>query len=275
MQIHFFCPRWGSEQVGWVEFLDRVRDAGYDGIEYGVASSANTRELDEIWKMAAVRGLLIVAQHYDTMEADFGRHAAKYGKWLELMKDYPVVKINSQTGRDFFTFDQNRALIDAASAFSAANGVEVVHETHRNKFSFAAHIVKDYLERIPGLWLTLDASHWVCVAESFLDDQPAAMELAIRRTGHIHARVGYPEGPQVADPRVPEWQAALSHHLRWWDTVVEIYRATGNPQPLTITPEVGPYPYMLQVPFTRQPLTDQWEVNAWMMGMLRERYRGR
>jgi hypothetical protein len=64
--------------------------------------------------------------------------------------------------------------------------------------------------------ITFDASHWVCVAESYLDDQAAAMELAIERADHVHARVGYPEGPQVPNPRVAEWEQALQKHLYWW-----------------------------------------------------------
>lgn len=39
--------------------------------------------------------------------------------------------------------------------------------------------------------LSLDASPWVCIAESFLVDQQDVMRLAIERTEHIRARVGY------------------------------------------------------------------------------------
>lgn len=290
--MKFFCPRWGSESLSWDEFLSRVRDEGYDGVECGVARTAELRELDGIWNKAEQRGLLMIAQHYDTVDADFNRHYDMYNEWLHDMKDYPVVKINSQTGRDIFSFEQNKALILAAAKFTTDTGIEVVHETHRHKWSFAAHVTREFLEKIPGFRITLDASHWVCVAESFLEDQPAAMALAIQRTGHLHARVGYPEGPQVPDPRVPEWQTALQHHLSWWDAVVAQQRKQGGqtpkqggdapqkgkaPQgdgaPITISPEFGPYPYMVEMPFTRQPITSQWEVNAWMMRMLRERYK--
>jgi hypothetical protein len=156
--------------------------------------------------------------------------------------------------------------------FSQNTGVKVYHETHRNKFSFAAHITKEYLQEIPGLQITLDASHWVCVAESFLKNQQEAMHLAIERTEHIHARVGYEEGPQVPDPRAPEWQPALNMHLNWWDKVVDRKRLEGADAILTITPEFGPFPYMVSMPFTQQPITNQWEVNAYMMQLLRERY---
>ncbi|HET7898150.1 MAG TPA: sugar phosphate isomerase/epimerase, partial [Flavisolibacter sp.] len=172
--------------------------------------------------------------------------------------------------KDFFTFEQNRLLIEAASAVSRQSGVPVLHETHRNKFSFAAHITKDYLQKLPELKITLDASHWVCVAESFLEDQEEAVQLAIERTEHLHARVGYPEGPQVPDPRIAEWKPALDKHLQWWDQVIDQKKRKQNI--VTITPEFGPYPYMVPLPGTGAPITNQWEVNVFIMELLRKRY---
>ena len=171
------------------------------------------------------------------------------------------MKINSQTGKDHFTEGQNTALIALA-------GEQVIHETHRGKFSFAAHITKKFIEKIPSLKLTFDISHWVNVAESFLEDQTDAVDLAISRAEHIHARVGYPEGPQVPDPRVAEWHPALEKHLAWWDKILEIKKENA----LTITCEFGPKPYMIHSPKGNEPLADQWEVNLYMMNLLKKRY---
>lgn len=269
MKIEFYCPRWGSEHLPWDRFCQKVKQEGYDGIEYAIAATVTEEELDEVWDTTARYGLKIIAQHYDTYEADFLRHYDRYLAWLQQIKPYPVEKVNSQTGKDFFSFSQNELLIKAA----AASGLPVVHETHRNKFSFAAHVTKTYLEAIPALKITLDASHWVCVAESYLDDQPAALQLAIERTEHIHARVGYPEGPQVPDPRALVWQEALNKHLHWWDQVAD--RKRKENAVLTITPEFGPFPYMVQVPATGAPLADQWAVNSYIRQVLKKRYEER
>lgn len=266
MKIEFFCPRWGSENLEWDLFLRKVKDAGYDGIEYAIGRDVTEKELDEVWNLLAKHNLKIIPQHFDTYEADFSTNCEQFCKWIKKIKPYPFEKLNSQTGKDFFSFEQNKTLINAA----ADGGLNIIHETHRNKFSFAAHITKEYLKRIPGLRITLDASHWVCVAESYLDDQKEAMELAISRTDHIHARVGYPEGPQVTDPGIKEWQEALDKHLGWWDKVVE--RKRNKDVDLTISPEFGPFPYMVHVPSSGMPVSNQWEVNVWMMEMLRKRY---
>ena len=41
---------------------------------------------------------------------------------------------------------------------------------------------------------------------------------------------------------------------------------------ITITTEFGPAPYLLLMPFTRQPITSQWEINVHMMNYLKARY---
>lgn len=272
MRFKFFCPRWGSEEVSWDLFCQKVQDEGYDGVEYGIPNDVAIGELDGAWNTFQKYDLEVIPQHYGTYDADFSRHFDNYAGWLEMVRPYKALKIDSQTGKDYFSFEQNKKLIEHAAHHSRLSGVEVFHETHRNKFTFAAHITFDYLSRIPDLRITLDASHWVNVAESFLEDQQEAMDLAIARTEHIHARVGYPEGPQVPDPAAPEWNEALQHHLYWWDKVIE--RKAAEPDALvTITPEFGPYPYMVHFPYSQNPISDQWANNVYMMNLLKERYR--
>jgi hypothetical protein len=51
------------------------------------------------------------------------------------------------------------------------------------------------LRRIPSLTLTGDFSHFTCVHESMLADQPENVVACIAAVRHIHARVGFEEGP--------------------------------------------------------------------------------
>jgi len=269
--IDFYCPRWGSEHLHWEDFFIALKLAGYEGTEWAISRETGRRELDEVFELAGRYQIKIIAQHYDTYEADFFIHLDCYACWLEKIKDYPIIRLNSQTGKDFFSFQENKALIDMASDFGRDNRVMVSHETHRNKFSFAAHVTREYLDAIPSLKLSLDASHWVCAAESLLYDQMETMRLATGRTEHIHARVGYPQGPQVSDPRLAEWGEALEAHLAWWDRAVQQQRQRQDPTPITITTEFGPYPYMVRLPGGGD-IADQWEINTWMMNFLKDRY---
>ncbi|WP_445732465.1 sugar phosphate isomerase/epimerase family protein [Mariniflexile sp.] len=271
MIIEFYCPRWGSEHLEWDVFLKNVKDAGFDGVEYALASIISKEELRSISKKLKDHNLKLILQHFDTYEPDFNKHDAAYANWFDLVKNVEVVKINSQTGKDFFSFEENNQLLALAEKFAKANNIEICHETHRNKFSFACHITKPFLETNPELKITLDVSHWVAVAESYLEDQAESMALALSRTEHIHARVGHTQGPQVTDPRAPEWQEALNHHLLWWDKIIE-RKKLNNDDVLTITTEFGPPPYMVTEPFTSNPLASQWDINVYIKDLLKERY---
>jgi hypothetical protein len=137
---------------------------------------------------------------------------------------------------------------------------------------FAAPLTRMYMEKIPELKLTFDVSHWCNVHESMLADQKETINMALQRVEHIHARIGHPEGPQVNDPRAPEWEAVVKQHFDWWDIVAD--RKKKNGERMTILTEFGPADYMPTLPYTRQPLADQWAINVHMMTLLRKRYGG-
>jgi hypothetical protein len=270
MKVLFFCPRWGQEQVEWDVFLQKVKRAGYDGLEASLP-------LDEKGKAVILEGLEkyklhFIAQHYETTEKDFGIHCRQFERRLRNLASAKPLFINTQTGKDYYSFEQNSELIALARNISKETGVKIVHETHRGKFSFAAHIASRYFNEIEDLRITLDISHWCNTAETFLHDQQEAVDLAISRTDHLHSRVGYSEGPQVSDPRAPEWKEALGFHLQCWDKVHAL-KQKENAEYLTITSEFGAPPYMPLLPYTKQPVVSQWDVNVFMMDLLKERYR--
>lgn len=266
MEINYFCPHWGSKHLDMNLFLEKVKSSGYDGVEMSLP--LEPKEKKKILEMLSHYDLQLVAQHWETLTSDFDAHKTEYRQRLENLASARSLLINSQTGKDYFSFEQNAELIEIAEEISRQHDVKIIHETHRGKFSFAAHVTSEYLKKIPTLRLTIDLSHWCAVAESYLDDQQDAVKLALLRADHIHARVGFPEGPQVSDPRVPEWEEALHTHLGWWREVVNQKRDEGAAF-FTIAPEFGPFPYMPVLPFTQQPVTNQWDVNVYMMNYLK------
>lgn len=178
--------------------------------------------------------------------------------------------INCHSGRDYFSYEQNKLFIDHTTEASQKSGIKILHETHRGRMLFAAHIAHNFIEKNPVLRLTLDISHWCNVHESLLEDQAEAVQAALARVDHIHSRIGHQEGPQVNDPRAPEWDSVVKAHLAWWDKVVEHKAKSGDT--LTILTEFGPPNYLPTLPYTQQPLADQWGINVYMMQLLRKRY---
>ncbi len=267
MKIDFFCPHWGSESLPFEVFLSKVKEAGYNGVEMSLPLDETLR--NTILKSIETHGLKLIAQHWETVDKDFDTHLSNYKIRLINLASANPVFINSQTGKDYYSVAQNTMLINLAAEISRATGIKIIHETHRGKFSFAAHITKTYLDQLPALQLCLDISHWCCVAETLLEDQGDAVEKAMQHTHHIHSRVGFTQGPQVIDPRAPEWKDILDQHILWWQKVIDGRK--NHEANTTITTEFGPKPYLQHLPYTGQPIYDQWEVNIFMMNLLKER----
>lgn len=267
MPIKFYAPEWGNI-LPFNTFCRNVKTAGYDGVE--MALPLDTEERRTVTDTLREYDLELIGQYWQSFERDLAEHGRNYEKYLRNLLLAQPVFINCQTGKDFFTFDQNKQLFDLATRISVETGVQIIHETHRGKALFAAHIAQDYLTQLPDVRICLDISHWCTVHESLLGDQAEAVNLALSRADHIHSRVGHPEGPQVADPRAPEWESTLNAHLAWWDQVVETHRAAGTQ--LTVTTEFGPATYMPVMPYTQLPIGNQWEINVFMLNLLKKRY---
>lgn len=259
---------------GWERSLDELcanlKKADYDGMEYWWPTDEKERtELFAALKKHNLEiGFLCGGGSKNPIE-----HLAEFKKTLIAAANNTIQKplyINCHSGRDFFTYEQNQAFIDLTTETSQKAGVPIYHETHRGRMLFAGHITKNFIEKNPGLKLTLDISHWCNVHESMLEDQPETVELALARTEHIHARIGHQEGPQVNDPRAPEWESVLNTHLAWWDKVVE--RKVKEGKPITVLTEFGPPTYMPTLAYTLTPVANQWEINVHMMNMLRKRW---
>ena len=95
------------------------------------------------------------------------------------------------------------------------------------------------------------------------------MLMAISRAEHIHARIGYSQGPQVNDPRSGEWEDEMEAFSGWWKKIMKRHIDEQRPY-TTVTPEFGPIPYTVSMPFTHTPLSDPWELNLYMKDYIKQ-----
>ncbi len=267
MNLKFYAPLWGNT-LPFESFCERVKTAGYDGVEMELPFEEEEKE--NILTQLSHYGLELIGQYYQSFEPEIEANAENYERYLNHLAEANPVLINCQTGKDYFSLEENKRLFLIAERIKDGTGVPITHETHRGKCLYSVPVAKQYLEALPDIRLCLDISHWCNVHESLLEDQDAGVQKALQRTDHIHSRVGHPEGPQVNDPRAPEWEKALDAHLNWWDKVVGYHRKVGTT--LRITTEFGPFPYMPTLPYTTMPLADQWDINVSMMELFKERY---
>ncbi len=190
--------------------------------------------------------------------------------WRNEVADTKPLQINVHGGRDAFSKAEAMAFYQEAVRVEKDIGIPVSHETHRSRVFYNPWITRDILLEIPDLKLCCDYSHWVNVCERLLDDEIDILKLCAERCLHVHARVGYEQGPQVPDPRAAEYQAHVAAHERWWDMIWEAQQQSGKSFS-TLTPEFGPAPYLQTAPHSNTPVAVLDEICYWQM----QRQRGR
>ncbi|MBK0378442.1 apurinic/apyrimidinic endonuclease family protein [Mucilaginibacter segetis] len=269
MQIKILSPLWGHEHLKLKMFLDKIKAANYDGIDTWIPQ--DKAEKQTLFDFLQQNEMHIVSHQHSAEGSTFKKFRQSFIEQLHICAEPGPLLINSHTGRDYFTLQQNLALIDAARDFSEKTGIIVAHETHRGRFGYAPQMISRAFKKNRDFCITADFSHWVCVTESMLENFQDILAEAITRSRHIHARIGFEEGPQVADPRAPEYQYALEKFLGWWDRIITGNRASGHTI-MPVTTEFGPYPYMPANPYTKVPVADQFEINCFMKDLLRARY---
>lgn len=269
MHILYTKSKWEMWDDPLEVFLRRARADGFDGTEIWLKTLAEPP--NEVAAMHRAFGLVLVAQTLTE-----GDTPDEHVRSLEAQTEYALacdpLLINHHAGRDRFSFEDNARIFRRLIALGEAAGLPFLAETHRGRPTYSLAETRRYLEALPELSLTADVSHWMVVHESDLSDQEDALALALGRSRHVHARVGYEEGPQVPDPRAPEWRGHVERHLAIWQRIVDANVQAGA-DVLTITPEFGPPHYMHTAPFTEEPVADTWEVNVFMRDLLRERIR--
>lgn len=277
MKIKYSFTYWGSDHLSPTQFINNIAAAGFEGAELFLNPSDTITDeflmaIETIRKQNPDFYFITlqlpfpkednVAAHIQVMEENFTKLTA-----------LNPLFINSHTGRDYFSFEDNCRIIDAAMNFSAKNGVRILHETHRGRFSFHAATLLPYLNKFPQMGLVGDFSHFCTVSESMLEGQEEIINRIIPQVAHIHARIGFEQGPQVNNPAAPEWQNHLEKFLFWWQQIIAAKKKAGQTV-FTITPEFGPAPYMPTAPFSQQPLSNQWENNVFMKDYLKDKLVG-
>ena len=266
MELKLLKCDWGMEYLG--EMPDRLRryaEAGYDGVE-----CAN------IHMDPAAFGDLTGELGLDYVAMMFCDDEQAFRDQLDDIKKTRPILINCHPGRDYYDFDRGVEFFRNVMEMAGEVECEVVYETHRTRTLYSPWASQRYLEAIPEMFICADFSHFTCVAEGTMEHMDAyrkMMDVAIDRTRHVHARVGWMHAPQVPDPRVEPFLEWTERFEGWWDRMIEVCLAEGRPW-LTINPEFGPFTYQPIDPHSGEPLADIWEICLWITQRFRDRWKG-
>ena len=262
MKLKLIRHLWGVEQP-WEQAFATFEEEGYVGVEAPLVAAKDQERFAALRRqhgfeyvaMAFTSGEM-VADHVRSFEQQY-RRAAELG----------ASQLTAHGGLDAWPIDAARAFYREVLAIERAGGprLPVAHETHRGRVLYNPWVTRALLEEFESLHLCCDFSHWVCVAERTTWDDAAGsiLRLCAQRCLHVHARVGYAEGPQVPDPSAPEYARDLAAHVGWWREIWDAQRARGLPYS-TVTPEFGPPGYLHTLPHTDVPVADLAKVCRWM-----------
>jgi len=249
--------------------FDHWKTVGYEALEFPLGLLGD-RDRKAFRQQMQDRDFLWIPQVF-TDGRTVTEHVASLRRVVEECLDLSPLFINIHSGSDAWSLQEAEDFYGQVLDFESSVGLPISHETHRMRYFATPWNTRPILERFPDLKVTCDFSHWVCVAERLLPDCAEIISLAAAHAHHLHARVGHEEGPQVSDPRAPEWQRHLLAHEAWWDEIWNSQQARGM-QISTLTPEFGPPPYLPTLPYSQEPVADLAAICDWTAIRQAERF---
>lgn len=257
MQLVLIRHLWGLSGK-WEDLFPDFCELGYRGVEAPLPSSGDLRRFRSLLDQ---HQLVYIPQIF-TAGRDVSEHVQSFRAQVEAAARAEPLLINSHSGQDRWTEAESGCFFEQALEIEREVGIKVAHETHRGRILFNPWVTARLVQRFADLRLCSDFSHWVCVSERLLDEEADAVQVCARRTIHLHARVGYEQGPQVPDPRAPEYASHLLAHEQWWRAIWQAQRERGDAAS-SLTPEFGPPPYQHTLPYSNVPVSDLWDVCNW------------
>jgi sugar phosphate isomerase/epimerase len=272
MKLTLVRHLWGVDlSGGYAALLARWRAVGYTALEGSHRHAPDPAELRRVLRAEGLRWVPSVYSNMFTPDGSVAEHFHSLQTQIEECLDAQPWFFNAHTGSDSWSLAQAQDFYGQTRQLEAKYGITLAHETHRRRVFANPWMTRAVLTTVPGLRLTCDFSHWVCIAERLLEDCGEIIALAARHCHHVHARVGFEQGPQVPDPRVPLYAPQLAAHEAWWSQIWAAQRAHGMAES-ALTPEFGPPPYMPVLPATGEPVADLADICDWMAQRQAQRF---
>ena len=274
MKLLVFKSLWGVNEPIEAAAESAARN-GFDGIESRVPLSdqqaTQLKEALDRHGLAWIAEICTGGDYVPPRKMDVSDHLRDLETGLAACLGFNPVRVNCIGGLDAWDIADSRAFLQAGMEAAKRLDLPLCFETHRSRSMFNPWITEAIVKSIPDLHLTADISHWCVVAERLMDAELDSLTAIAPNVRHIHARVGYDQGPQVPHPAAPEFKECLKSHQQFWELFWEKQVAAGI-ETFTVTPEFGPDGYLHRLPFTDAPVADLDEINRWMAATEREHF---
>ncbi|NMO94899.1 sugar phosphate isomerase/epimerase family protein [Paenibacillus lemnae] len=220
--------------------FDEIAKAGFTGIFGGIPAEGTER--DQFRK-------LLDDYDFSFGTGGFPSTAEELAGQLAEAKEFGAQYVNSQVMDSFVVDDEALALLRQLEEVSNAAGVPHFVETHRGRITQDLIRTASYVQKLPGLALTIDFSHYVLAGEmdGFASQVEAKAEpyfdTLLRRTACIHGRICH--GQQIQAQIGTDTADHLTARFhRWWQRGMTYWKEKADSD--TVFPfvcELGPDPY--------------------------------
>jgi sugar phosphate isomerase/epimerase len=293
---------WGIDEPISPNLLKQIKAEGYHGIEVirlawtldrvVLINSLNESGLAVVCQIHTTGGYLDEGEYIYCGKYDVPAHKDDFKKQIMECRDFIGLInaggfINAHAGVDAWSKDEAIDFLEYCQneIEQTIPNITCTFETHRQRLFGSPFQTRDLLA--PGslskLKLNADLSHWYCSCERVFnadDDRdkwwPDLLKDVISpRCEYIHARLGWAQGPQMADPTASECEVEKNLQLKVWKMLMEDQRrgdASTAPRHIYASPEYGPPPYMPVKPHSQKPLASLSGAVAYTKILLEEIY---
>ena len=157
-ELKILATNWGFPGT-LDEYMAKVKKEGYDGIE--IWWPMEKKDQDEMFA-ALKKYNLEVGFLCGASQSNYKEHFEFFKKMIDAAAANTIQKplyINCHSGRDYFSYDENKSFIDHTTPLAKSTGILICHETHRSRMLFAAPVASQYIEKNPELRITFDVPH--------------------------------------------------------------------------------------------------------------------
>ena len=286
-QLGIIKTLWGIDDPISPELFNSIKEEGYHGVEVirltwmdeksreVLVDALNQAGLGCVTQIHTAGGFIDGGKYIYCGAYDVDAHKKDFSKQLLECKELLAkVKhggfVNVHAGVDAWSNDEAVEFLEFcfAEMEEIAPTMKVVFETHRQRI-FGSPFQTRELLALPSLSeskylkLNADLSHWFCACERVFNPSqevrdkwwPDVLQSVTSRCGYIHARFGWAQGPQMADPSAPECETERDLQIAIWKELAKGQKKINVNGEVFMCPEYGPAPYMPSKPGTQEPVS--------------------
>jgi hypothetical protein len=256
-------PYGGDPEWSLREKLDRIAEAGFDGVEiaWSPVFPIGCEALDIVPEYELEWSLVCFPTSVD-----------HFKEVAELFADSDARFVNVQANARPYTLRESIPLVLGWLDVAEDAGLTVYFETHRDRMTTDLRFTLKLIDAIPAMDLVADLSHFV-VGEEFSwpisESDEAMIQRILARSQGFHGRIASREQVQIpiGFPQHRQW---LDLFLRWWEDGFRLWHDTAGPDDeLILVTELGP-PWYAITGANGQELSDRWEEALILRSQVRE-----